>query len=476
MPHRWRTVAWGDWDTGAFSRAFEQQRPVALLVETAWSAPCARFRHDLEADSGTRAVLEARYVPVRVDADERPDIADRYTARGWPTFVALTPHGWPLAPISTADAAACAADLATVAAAFHERRDELLRRVIRAAATPDAPAPPDPVVVIEGWLDAWTRELPLDATAWRALSTAAEVAEHAFRPDLVDRAEALVDRLAVSPLRDEETGLWFRAAPGQASGWEPVQGLDDQSAWIQLESAVLAHQPSAPRRERLVRVIRSVERAFGTPAGYRAARFSLAHGAGAARDAFTDTYEHDDRIFVEVQARLLAALMRAGVVVGMHDWVARAVDRLDDLVARAYRRDGGVAHVLDPGPRVRGLLADQVAVASALLDAWSVADRTAYLDAADELLASTVRKFHDPATGALRDRVPSTAGAGDVGLLGHPHHPADANALAASCLLRLAGARDTDAPRATAHALLEATLASWDPADPAHAPLLALVR
>ena len=38
-------------------------------------------------------VINDRYVPVRVDNDERPDVNRRYNMGGWPTTVFLTPEG-----------------------------------------------------------------------------------------------------------------------------------------------------------------------------------------------------------------------------------------------------------------------------------------------------------------------------------------------------------------------------------------------
>jgi len=38
-------------------------------------------------------LINRRYVPVRVDNDQRPDINARYNQGGWPTTAILTPDG-----------------------------------------------------------------------------------------------------------------------------------------------------------------------------------------------------------------------------------------------------------------------------------------------------------------------------------------------------------------------------------------------
>src|SRR5918999_4912417 len=45
------------------------------------------------ADPGVASLVAERFVPVRVDADRRPDISSRYTLGGWPTTAFLDADG-----------------------------------------------------------------------------------------------------------------------------------------------------------------------------------------------------------------------------------------------------------------------------------------------------------------------------------------------------------------------------------------------
>src|SRR5688500_17024632 len=45
------------------------------------------------ADPAVAALINDRFVPVRVDADRRPDISSRYTLGGWPTTAFLNADG-----------------------------------------------------------------------------------------------------------------------------------------------------------------------------------------------------------------------------------------------------------------------------------------------------------------------------------------------------------------------------------------------
>ncbi len=44
-------------------------------------------------DDDVRELIERRFVPILVNADDRPDVADRYGLGGWPTTAFLTPDG-----------------------------------------------------------------------------------------------------------------------------------------------------------------------------------------------------------------------------------------------------------------------------------------------------------------------------------------------------------------------------------------------
>src|SRR5206468_3422922 len=141
------------------------------------------------------------------------------------------------------------------------------------------------------------------------------------------------------------------------------------------------------------------------------------------------------------------------------------------IVLAAYRPAQGVAHWFARG-RVgdERLLTDQVAVASAMLDAHEIGGDGTHVMMAEELMLTAIRTLWDAPVQAFRDRVPSP---GDVGRLATARHPLDANSHAALVLARLADragkpeyrARALDvlralAPAARAHGLLAAPYVS----------------
>jgi protein disulfide-isomerase len=65
----------------------------AMVYFTAsWCGPCQDLKHTTWADKGVEAALRD-YVPVKVDIDEHPDLRQKHSVDGVPTFIVLDPTG-----------------------------------------------------------------------------------------------------------------------------------------------------------------------------------------------------------------------------------------------------------------------------------------------------------------------------------------------------------------------------------------------
>jgi uncharacterized protein YyaL (SSP411 family) len=86
-------VEWREWGPEAFEAADRAGRPVLLALVTRWSAECRRMDRTTYADPRIAANVNDSFVPVRVDADRRPRIRERYNMGGFPSTVFVTPGG-----------------------------------------------------------------------------------------------------------------------------------------------------------------------------------------------------------------------------------------------------------------------------------------------------------------------------------------------------------------------------------------------
>jgi uncharacterized protein YyaL (SSP411 family) len=96
-------VDWREWGEEAFAEARERDVPIFLSVGYSSCHWCHVMAHESFEDEETAAELNARFVNVKVDREERPDVDAIYmkavqgmTGRGgWPMSVFLTPGGEP---------------------------------------------------------------------------------------------------------------------------------------------------------------------------------------------------------------------------------------------------------------------------------------------------------------------------------------------------------------------------------------------
>ena len=103
LQHRDNPVDWQEWGPAAFEEARRRDVPVLLSVGYAACHWCHVMAHESFEDEGVAQVVNADFVAVKVDREERPDIDAVYMAAttaltghgGWPMTCFLTPDGDP---------------------------------------------------------------------------------------------------------------------------------------------------------------------------------------------------------------------------------------------------------------------------------------------------------------------------------------------------------------------------------------------
>ena len=86
-------VEWRDWGADAFAEAEQTGKPILLSLVTEWSGDCKAMDASTYSEPRVAANINDGFVPIRVDADRRPHIRERYNMGGFPSTVFLTPEG-----------------------------------------------------------------------------------------------------------------------------------------------------------------------------------------------------------------------------------------------------------------------------------------------------------------------------------------------------------------------------------------------
>ena len=71
------TIVWKDWNDQAFLSARTDGRPVLLALTASWCHWCHVMDQTSYSDQRVIELINASFIPVRVDVDQRPDISAR---------------------------------------------------------------------------------------------------------------------------------------------------------------------------------------------------------------------------------------------------------------------------------------------------------------------------------------------------------------------------------------------------------------
>jgi len=86
-------LQWVEWNEETFRLAQEEDKLILLDLTAVWCHACHVMDETTYANPSIIALLKTKFIPLRVDTDQRPDIEARYRHGGWPTTSILLPTG-----------------------------------------------------------------------------------------------------------------------------------------------------------------------------------------------------------------------------------------------------------------------------------------------------------------------------------------------------------------------------------------------
>ncbi len=103
LQHAENPVDWYPWGDEALERSRAEDKPILLSIGYAACHWCHVMEHESFEDPETAALMNERFVNIKVDREERPDLDSIYMDAvvaltghgGWPMTVFLTPEGEP---------------------------------------------------------------------------------------------------------------------------------------------------------------------------------------------------------------------------------------------------------------------------------------------------------------------------------------------------------------------------------------------
>src|SRR5215210_5579355 len=139
LQHKDNPVDWHPWGEEALARAREENRPILLSIGYSACHWCHVMERESFEDEETAKLMNERFVPIKLDREERPDIDSIYMEAcqamtghgGWPLNVFLSPEQVPFyagtyfPPEPRQGMPSWRQVLEAVAQAWEDRRDEI---------------------------------------------------------------------------------------------------------------------------------------------------------------------------------------------------------------------------------------------------------------------------------------------------------------------------------------------------------------
>jgi uncharacterized protein YyaL (SSP411 family) len=416
---------WLEWDESAFERARAGGSPVLLFLRASWCRWCRELERQVLDEPRVRALVEERFVAIKVDKDRRPDIDARYSKGGWPTLAFLDDAGELIASDTYLEADELLSRLQLIADYYIENRETIRRRMSEAAESRQ-------VVVADqqrGSTSALSHQM-LDWVAASLLATADPLYGGWGHPQKFPHPEALdfallrwsqtgddaLRQLVLRTLRhmqqgaiyDRVEGGFYRYSTTPDWGTPHYEKMLDSNAQ-RLRAYLEAHQALGEEsfRATAVGILGFLDEVLLDPStgafrGSQDADPGYAHVTTREGRLRYGAPACDPTIFANWNAMACSALFKASSVLQNPSHGERALGTLSFLIEKLWDERAGMYHYWDGGYHLPGMLSDQAYTLRALVDAVQHTSSNHFLGVARSLAATTLENLHS-SSGAFYD-------------------------------------------------------------------------
>ncbi len=408
-------ISWQDFDPATLQAASAKDCPIVLVLTVPWCHHCRDLMQGAFADPRAEAAIRDGFVAVRVDAERRPDVNERYGTGSWPTVAWLTPEGELIANDGFLEPHELHQRVDQVRAMWRNQRDELRRglqefwgkqreQLARGGKLRQQ--------MVEDIVDAIYERFDHRYGGWGTSSKfphpeAIDFALVRWQKRGDERMREIVtltlDRMQASPLHDTIDGGFFRfskTADWAGPNHEKLLEVNARTLRAYLEGyQVFGDDHYRETADGIVRWMLGFLRDNETKAFY------------GSQDADADYYRLDaagrrlrarpaiDRtIHCHANAMTVSSLLKASVVLGRPDYCDRALETLAFLRDEMF--DGrDVFHYWDGSYHLPGMLADQAYLIRAFIDASQMTGDSDLLLPAEAIAERAIARQKAPGGG-----------------------------------------------------------------------------
>ncbi len=473
-------IKWRNWDDAAFADAQKSDKLVFLFLTQAWCAQCDEMEAQALNTDKVSAQINQDYLPIRIDADRYPDLYDRYHLPGYPSCVVLTPDARVIGGGTYVPADSLTVLLTQISKYWKDNRPAVLGQADKLqslfvqAINQRKPQPPTPMVLVLA--EAAIRK-QYDSTygGFGTQPKFPQPATNDFMFGAVGRGGGPLFKDVIIKTMDAQLalldtiwgGFYRYAAFADWSGIGHEKLLDPNAQLLSnyLDAYQLTHNEKYRQAAELT--IKYIDRFLRGSDGWGFC--TSQQGAINVGGKFTDPKEYfalsdegrskqgtpavDKSIYTELNCQAIRAYFKAQRVLGRQDCGDYAAKSLDQLLINVKgANDGLYRDPLRTAQSAFGLLPDQIAAISALLDAYETNGAKEYLTRAKAIASFVTKYLVDRDSGGVRYEA---SVAGNPGRMSVELKPFNLNADAVVAFTRLYHLTAKDEYRKTADSILK---------------------
>ena len=437
-------VQWLDWGPEAFRKAILRNRPILLNLVVSWSRQC-RDMEETWSNPKIAELVNVGFVPIRVDAERRPDVRDRYPTSSWPSITLLLPNGKPFYAAREGKRSPARVALGLLPpdrltpvleealSLFRDKSQvEALKKTLeegmKAEAEPrlgggalDPSAPQKIFETLRANFDAlhggWMKspKFPMTGPIEACLAQYARERD----PRALEVAERALHAVTDGPLFDRVDGGVHRISIGEDWSHPEYEKLLDRNVSM-LDSLLTAYMLTgkteyADKARDIIRFLETKLRRSG--GGYFASQSSdpsspdggAYYRASASERSKMKAPPVDTLVLAGWSAKAAAAELRAALLLQRADLVPRSRETLNWLLANAWTHGRGVVHAVEGSRTILpAYLEDQVSFTEGMLDAYQLTGDKTYLAAAKDTAQFAIANLRGGGQGTLRRHHPQS--------------------------------------------------------------------
>jgi len=427
-PNKAHLIQWRTWGKEAFDEAQKEDKLILLSLSAVWCHWCHVMDETTYSDQEIITFINDNFIPVRVDADMRPDIDTLYNQGGWPSTAILTPRGEVISGGNYIPQEEMLGRLKRTVAFYNGNRDAVLERIeeIKAMKEFQNIGKEDTgamdkvdldfiVQILKGSFDdkyggfGNGQKFPSPDSIDFLLSVYSKNKDEEIMRIVI----LTLDHMAKGAIFDQVEGGFFRYAT--KSDWSEPH----YEKMLEVNAGLIRNYAEASQalgRKDYLRIVQKSSRFV------QSKLFDASSGAFyGSQDADEGYFKKADRrgvktpavdrtAYADSSSLMISALVAAYEATGQRQYLDTAAKGATFLLTKLYATHDGVFHYYrDGAPHLPGLLVDHAVFGTAMLDLYNVTGEKKYLIAAKEIGRIIIDRFYDPGMKRFRMNLDSSS-------------------------------------------------------------------